>query len=93
MFDAQIEACCSAYFYPILSKIFHPINTLLNPIYQPWATITAVCFFVGTMIWVCFFLKSSYVNEGCPKKRWFNDLRLWTVLSMLPHVFVYLYFY
>ncbi|HOC67664.1 MAG TPA: hypothetical protein PLL36_13475 [Candidatus Hydrogenedentes bacterium] len=93
MFETNIEAFCKAVFYPFLSRIFHPINDLLNPIYQPWATITAVGFFVGTMFWVCFLLKKSYVNEGRPNGRWWSDLRLWTVFSMLPHVFVYLYFY
>lgn len=93
MFESQIEAFCKIVFYPILSRIFHPINNLLNPIYQPWATIIAIAFFVGTMAWVCFILKPSYVNEGRPYKGWYTDLRLWTVLSMLPHVFVYFYFY
>lgn len=93
MFEARIEAFCTATFYPFLSKIFHPVNEMLNPIYQPWATIIAICFFVGTMLWVCLLLKESYVNEGRPNKRWYSDLRLWTVISMLPHVFVYFYFY
>ncbi|OQB37235.1 MAG: hypothetical protein BWY09_01663 [Candidatus Hydrogenedentes bacterium ADurb.Bin179] len=93
MFETQIEAFCKAAFYPFLSRIFHPINELLNPIYQPWATLIAIGFFVGTMIWVCVLLKESYVNEGRPNRRWWSDLRLWTVLSMLPHVFVYFYFY
>lgn len=91
--EARIEAFCTAVFYPFLSRIFHPINDLLSPIYQPWATITAIGFFVGTMLWICLILKESYVNEGRPNKRWYSDLRLWTVLSMLPHVFVYFYFY
>ena len=49
-------------------------------------------FFVGTMIWVGVILKESYVNEGRPNKSIWTDLRLWTVVSMLPHVFVYWYF-
>lgn len=91
--EARFTAFCEMVFYPILSRIFHPINEFLNPIYQPWATIAAITFFLGTMIWVCFILKESYVNEGRPIKRWYTDLRLWTIVSMLPHVFVYFYFY
>lgn len=91
--EARIEAFCTAVFYPFLSRIFHPVNDFLAPIYQPWASITAIGFFVGTMLWVCLILKESYVNEGRPNKRWYSDLRLWTILSMLPHVFVYFYFY
>ncbi len=89
MEDAFFNKVC----YPILSKFFGPINDVLSPIYQPWATIVAIGFFVGTMLWVCFVLKESYVNLGRPAKTWWTDLRLWTVISMLPHVFVYFYFY
>ena len=91
--EKGLQAFCTAVFYPILSRIFHPINTLLNPVYQPWATICAVGFFVGTMLWVGLILREAYVNEGRPYKAWYTDLRLWTVVSMLPHVFVYFYFY
>lgn len=84
---------CEIVFQPVLSKFFGPINGLLAPIYQPYATIIAIAFFVGTMLWVAFGLKESYVNLGAPKKAWYTDLRIWTVCSMLPHVFVYFYFY
>lgn len=93
MLETSLEKLCSWLFYPILSRIFTPINALLNPIYQPWATIVAISFFVGTMIWVSLILKESYVNQGRPNQRWWSDLRVWTVISMLPHVFVYFYFY
>ncbi|HOD94193.1 MAG TPA: hypothetical protein PLZ53_10085 [Candidatus Hydrogenedentes bacterium] len=90
--ETLLQKYCAIIFYPILSKIFHPINHLLAPIYKPWATIAAMSFFVGTMIWVGVILKESYVNEGRPNKSIWTDLRLWTVVSMLPHVFVYWYF-
>jgi hypothetical protein len=86
-------ALCTTVFKPILIVFFGPINTFLAPIYQPWATITAIGFFVGTMIWVGFILKESYVNMGRPNKAWYSDLRIWTACSMIPHVFVYFYFY
>lgn len=89
---AKVEPFCEAVFKPILSPIFKPINDFLAPIYQPYATIAAIGFFVGTMIWVALILKESYVNEGRPYKGWWSDLRVWTVISMLPHVFVYFYF-
>jgi len=92
-FEAALNSFCGDVFYPVLSKVFDPINRLLSPIYQPWATMVAICFFVGTMIWVAVVLREAYVNNGRPFKAWYTDLRLWTVLSMLPHVFVYFYFY
>ena len=86
-------ALCTITFKPILIVFFGPINTFLAKIYQPWATIIAIGFFVGTMLWVGFLLKESYVNLGRPNKAWYSDLRIWTACSMLPHVFVYWYFY
>ena len=86
-------ALCTTVFKPILITFFGPINTFLAKFYQPWATIIAIGFFVGTMIWVGFVLKESYVNLGRPNKAWYSDLRVWTACSMLPHVFVYWYFY
>jgi len=86
-------ALCETAFKPVLIKFFGPINTFLGPIYQPWATITAFCFFIGAMIWVAFILKESYVNMGRPNKAWYSDLRIWTAVSMIPHLFVYFYFY
>ena len=37
--EAQFEAFCTTWFHPVLSRVFHPINTLLNPVYQPWANL------------------------------------------------------
>ena len=84
---------CEVTFKPILILFFGPINSMLAPIYQPWATIVAISFFVCAMIWVGFILKPSYVNMGRPNKAWYSDLRIWTACSMLPHLFVYFYFY
>ena len=92
MLDEKWIALCEAVFKPILAPGFGLVDKILNPIYQPYATIIAVGFFLVTMIWVCFFLKESYVNLERPKIAWYTDLRLWTIVSMLPHVFVYFYF-
>ncbi|MBW7863783.1 MAG: hypothetical protein H3C30_05135 [Candidatus Hydrogenedentes bacterium] len=75
-----------------LKVFFDPINHFLSQFYQPYATIFAVGFFVLAMIWVGVVLPEHYVNRGRPQKRLWSDLRLWTVISMLPHVAVYLYF-
>jgi hypothetical protein len=79
-------------FFPILHPIFGPINDFMADIYMPSARIFAIGLFVATMIWVCLILKKQYVNLDAPTKRWWVDLRLWTVISMLPHLVVYLYF-
>jgi len=92
MFGEGTQAFCEKVFYPVLIKFFGPINSLLSKIEQPWFTIAAVAFFVGTMLWVWFYLGDGYVNLGRREKSVWTDLRIWTVISMLPHVFVYFYF-
>lgn len=79
-------------FYPILSPVFGPVNSFLAQFYQPYAMICAIGFFVGTMIWVGVILNERYVNRGRPSKSLWTDLRLWTVVSMIPHVIMYFYF-
>jgi len=78
-------------FKPILSPVFTPFNNLIAGIYQPWATICAVGLFIGAMIWV-FLLKRDYVNLDAPSTKPWHDLRIWTIISMLPHIVVYFYF-
>ena len=56
-----------------------------------FARLVVLAFFIGTMIWVYVGLKKEYVNLEAPGKHFWFDLRLWVVLSMLPHVFVYLF--
>jgi len=79
-------------FEPIIKPIFRPISGFLERIYQPWAKICALGLFVGTMIWVWFGMPKEYVNLGREKKSVWTDLRIWTIISMLPHIIVYLYF-
>lgn len=75
-----------------LSAFFQPINDVLAGIYMPWARIAAVAFFILTMIWVGAILDRKFVHLQRPNKHWYTDLRIWTVVSMLPHIIVYLYF-
>jgi hypothetical protein len=89
---SAIAAWINDFFGPILRLIFQPIDSFLGPIYQPWATIVAVGYFVGTMVWVFIGLKRQYVNLEAPSKHVWHDLRFWVIVSMLPHVVVYLYF-
>ncbi len=76
----------------LLHLVFDPINNVLTGVYMPWARIVAVGFFIGTMVWVFVGLKRAYVNVEAPSKKIWHDLRFWTVVSMLPHVIVYIYF-
>lgn len=78
-------------FKPILEPVFSPIHGAIENIYEPWATAGAIALFVGAMIWV-FTLNKDYVNVDAPSKRFYHDLRFWTIASMIPHLIVYFYF-
>jgi len=77
---------------PPLRAFFQPIDHLLAMGYMPWARIFALGFFLGTMVWVFLGLRREYVNLEAPSKKIWHDLRVWTVLAMLPHLIVYFYF-
>lgn len=91
MIEEVFTNFCKAVFYPILAPVFHPINSFLNHVYQPYASICAVGLFVCAMIMVSLVLEEDYVNRGRPFTSLWTDLRLWTVLAMLPHCIVYFY--
>ena len=91
-FKAAFSSTVTAIFKPILSKFFDPVHNMLNAISPaPWGTIAALCLFFGGMIFV-FSLKKEYVNLDAPGKGPLYDLRIWTIISMMPHVIMYLYF-
>ena len=75
-----------------LRWFFHPINDFMGSFYMPWARIVALGFFILTMVWVYVGLKKEYVNLQAPSNKPWHDLRIWTILSMLPHLVVYFYF-
>jgi len=90
--ETTIEKICQSIFYPILSPIFQPINKGLGMIPYSLANYFGIGLFVCAMIWVGLLLREDYVNRGRPYRSLWTDLRLWTVLSMSPHVFFYFYF-
>ncbi|MFO7973038.1 MAG: hypothetical protein R6V12_00220 [Candidatus Hydrogenedentota bacterium] len=79
-------------FGPPLRGFFHPIDEFLGGFYMPTARIVALVFFLGTMVWVYTGLKEEYVNLEAPGKHFWYDLRIWTIVCMVPHVVVYFYF-
>lgn len=78
-------------FHGPLSKLFNPIDDLLSPVPEIWWKVSAVALFIGAMLWV-FSLNRAYVDLDRPNRHLWTDLRVWTIVSMLPHVVVYLWF-
>ena len=87
----NISQAISDTFGPILRPIFNPLDGPLAATPPLVWTLSAVGLFVAAMVWVVM-LKKEYVNIDSPGDGPRYDLRIWTVISMLPHVIVYLYF-
>ena len=79
-------------FGPPAKAFFGPINNMLAAGSMPLARTVTLAFFIGTMIWVFLGLRREYVNLEAPSKKPWHDLRIWVVVSMLPHVIVYFFF-
>jgi len=77
-------------FGPVLKPVFLPVNAALDGVYMPWARIAAVGLFVLAIVWVLS-LRKEYVNLDAPRKAWYADLRVWTIVALLPHFYVYLF--
>ena len=90
--DQILENFCKAVFYPVLKHFFLPVNDLLNALPNRLAGVCGIGLFVSAMVWVALLLNKDYVNRGRPYKSIWTDLRLWTIISMTPHVLVYFYF-
>jgi hypothetical protein len=90
--DDAATVFCTKVFRPVLAPIFVPINRWLGLIPDGAAGYCGIGLFVCAMIWVGLILNKDYVNRGRPYKSLATDLRVWTVISMTPHVLFYFYF-
>ncbi|MFM1921906.1 MAG: hypothetical protein RLZZ303_3540 [Candidatus Hydrogenedentota bacterium] len=89
----SISAGINSTFQAPLQFVFHPVNDALAAITEPMVwRFCAMALFVLPMLWVWFGLRKEYVNLDSPGQGLLYDLRLWTVLSMTPHVVFYLLF-
>lgn len=92
---AQIESAhnwINETFGPTMKTVFAPTNNVFTYIPESSvgfvATESAVMLFQLAIVWVLF-LNPAYTNIDRPNKRIWTDLRLWTILSMLPHMYIY----
>jgi hypothetical protein len=74
---------------PGLRAMLAPLDAWLNSL--PWWTgrACAVGLFAIVGLWALT-LKRSYIYLGAPDKRLWRDLRIWTVLALLPYIIIYL---
>ena len=79
-------------FAPYFRLVFDPINDAIARI--PDASEPVVATEVAVMLFqiavlLVLFLRPEYVNVDRPRRRFWYDLRLWTIVSMLPHMIIY----
>jgi len=88
---SRISAAIDANFSSFFQSVFHPMNDLLLGIGEFWWTVCAVLLFCGAIGWV-WTLRKEYVNLDAPHKGILYDLRIWTIISMVPHILIYIVF-
>lgn len=72
-----------------LKSIFGLVDRLFIGVDPSVYKFFAVGLFVCTILWVMLILKKEYVNVDQPKKGLLYDLRIWTLVSMSPHMIIY----
>lgn len=73
----------------LFEAIFDPLTAALGAIPFAAARWFTVAFLLVPVLAV-FFIKTDYVFLGASKRRWWLDLRLWTVVVMIPYILIYL---
>ena len=74
---------------PFFEAVFTPLNGMLAAIpfeAARWVT----CGFLLLSIVGVMLLKRDYIFLGAREEKWYLDLRLWTVVFVLPYVLIYL---
>lgn len=76
---------------PSLKAALEPLDAWIDSLPLWVGTACAVGLFVIVGLWALT-LKRSYIYLGAPDQARWRDLRIWTVLVLLPYIIVYLVF-
>ncbi len=76
---------------PPLQRALAPLDHWLAGLPSSVGQICAVTLFVLAALWVLT-LKRQYIYQGAPDQAWWRDLRLWSILAMLPYIVLYTVF-
>ena len=78
-----------ATFGPPLKSLHEPIDIWLGSLPMSVAMGCAIGLFVIAGLWV-WTLRRDFIFRGAPGQEWWRDLRLWSMLVLLPYITVYL---
>jgi len=74
---------------PPLKSLHQPIDQWLGSLPMSVALACAIGLFVLAGIWV-WTLRSDFIFRGAPDRRRWRDLRIWSMLVLLPYITIYL---
>ena len=77
--------------FAVIQSLFAPVNNVLNAC-PPWSWHAAVVgLFVLTGIAVCC-IPRWFIYAEAPSQSIWRDLRIWTIIALLPYIAAYSYF-
>jgi hypothetical protein len=76
---------------PPLKSLHQPIDDWLGSLPMSVAMFCAIGLFVLAGIWV-WTLKSDFIFRGAPDRSRWRDLRIWSMIVLLPYISIYLLF-
>jgi len=74
---------------PPLKSFHEPIDQWLGSLPMSVAMVCAIGLFVVAGAWV-WTLRREFIFRGAPDHQWWRDLRLWSMVVLLPYIAVYL---
>jgi len=74
---------------PPLKSLHEPIDHWLSSLPMSVAMACAVSLFVLAGIWV-WTLRADFIFRGAPDRRRWRDLRIWSMVVLLPYIAIYL---
>jgi hypothetical protein len=74
---------------PPLKSLHGPLDLWLSSLPMSVAIACAIGLFVVAGIWV-WTLRREFIFRGAPDQKWWRDLRLWSMIVLLPYITIYL---
>jgi hypothetical protein len=74
---------------PPLKSFHEPIDQWLGSLPMSVAMACAIGLFVVAGAWV-WTLRREFIFRGAPDQKWWRDLRIWSMVVLLPYIGVYL---
>jgi hypothetical protein len=76
---------------PGLKSLLVPLDAWIDSLPLWTGTVCAVGLFVIVGLWALT-LRREYIYLGAPDQARWRDLRIWTILVLLPYIIIYLVF-